>query len=1478
VNRALRFTAYILAGILVGLVLAIAVVQLLSRTGWGQARVRDLALGWLQDRVAGEVTLGRVSGGGLLSGVVIHDFAILDSLGRTFVRADSAEVAYDLMTLIGGSVVLDDATIYGPVVNLELLPGDTLWNFERIFPDTTPGRSTPSRSLIMFEQARILDGVVAIRRPWEPDDPPTVEDTARIIIEDVERGRVTVMRFEVEDAVFDRFIWETPLEEGKLVEVDRFRGSGYLWREPVVVQDLQGTITWVDSVISFEVPRFELPATRASAVGQVVLGQHDNRYDVRVDGQQLTFKDLQWLYPPLPEEGAGSLILRIQSQQPKGILFLAERARFTTPGTQMSGTLGIVAGDTLYFTAVDLRASPLDLNLIERLLPGGLPVEGLLIGTVEISGPLSALRTRGDMRLSQTDSDAPNEVRWAGTVDARGGLRVRGVRAEFAGLDLRVLQGIQSSPALHGRVTGTVEGSGDLASGLLFEAALSHEEGGRAATRVAGGGTVRMAGGRTVLELDLTAGAFTLEELGIWAPSLAGLRGDVEGPIRLSGSPDDLRITADLNTAAGALSFDGRVDRRGPVPRIEGQGTATTFQLRALSDSLPDARFTGKVAFDLAGRGLGDLTGPLRITLDTAAWSGIGIADARFAGSLADGVLTVDTLVGSSAGIRLNAEGAFGLVDGRTGTLHLAVAGEALESLEPQLFEDDGDPTRPRVGGQLQGDATLEGAISGFDIAAALLVGDWHWNDESGARAALTLSGEDLNGPDARLTAHLEADSLRLLGRGIDSVRVAGGYAAGVATVAAGAHRAGEALVRVAGAGRRVADGTLVNLAELTLGSGDSAWVLGDTASIRFGETGAVVDGFELTREDGAGSLVANGRLAWVNGPTLLSAAAVRPLDFRAELRRVPFHEFLRLVNRQAAGRGLVDGTVTIAGNARAPRIRADLGVDRLTWDDVVVERLTAAFAYDSSLITARVEAFQSDRRVLFGEGRIPADLRFTPANQRRLAETLQLGVQADSLPAALALGLLDGFSGVEGLLDGAIAASGTTREPVLSGALTLRRGAATWDATGVRYRNVIGTFQLVGDRVASVDVRAIATDPREDEAAGSARVTGTLDLTRFSDPGFDLTLHAQRLLAARRRDMDLTTTGEVRITGRYQAPRISGVLRIDGGAIYLDELYRQYLIVGLDDPSLLQAVDTALVAVQRLLPSPESPFLRNLIVTDATIEVGPGSWLRSREMNVEVSGELTVSLNRLSDDLTLSGTLTAIRGTYRLDYPPFARIFEVREGTVEFPGTPGVDPNLDITAAYEVRTPDGPLDVFAVLSGTLQNPRVALSSDEDQPYSESDLASFLFFGAPTYALNISSNLRSGDDADRVDWALNTFGFGYVASGLQTIAQSIGIVDYVGLTAAETLDGTQTTGLGGLLASTEIELGRYISPQLFVAYTQRLNSQVLNPGVRLEWRLSPQFTTELFWEDRFARAPAFGLEAVQQKKVFGFSLFREWGY
>ncbi|MGH7464841.1 MAG: translocation/assembly module TamB domain-containing protein, partial [Longimicrobiales bacterium] len=382
----------------------------------------------------------------------------------------------------------------------------------------------------------------------------------------------------------------------------------------------------------------------------------------------------------------------------------------------------------------------------------------------------------------------------------------------------------------------------------------------------------------------------------------------------------------------------------------------------------------------------------------------------------------------------------------------------------------------------------------------------------------------------------------------------------------------------------------------------------------------------------------------------------------------------------------------------------------------------------------------------------------------------------------------------------------------------------------------------------------------------------------------------ADGVYAARRRDVEARVTGEVLLGGRYTRPELSGELRIDQGALYIEELYRQYLLSGveLDDPTLLALVDTSLVAVRPFIAASQNPFMKNLRVRDMRVNVGADSWLRSRDMDVEVSGSVTVAFraadlpqDRRDEDLRLTGSLDVGRGTYTLYYPPLqSRRFQVRQGSINFPGTPGMDPNLAITAAYKARARGEPLDVLAIVSGTLQNPRVRLSSEVQPPISESDLASYLFFGVPTWEVANTGSGQQSRTMAGLGGALTPSVLGYASSGLQTLVQNAGLLDYVGFTTTESGVNRETdTGLSDFLAETQLEIGRYLTSDVYFGMSKRLGTSNLDAGARLEWRFLPEYSFELFAEDRLARAPAFGLrQETGLRKVYGFLLFREWGF
>jgi autotransporter translocation and assembly factor TamB len=267
--------------------------------------------------------------------------------------------------------------------------------------------------------------------------------------------------------------------------------------------------------------------------------------------------------------------------------------------------------------------------------------------------------------------------------------------------------------------------------------------------------------------------------------------------------------------------------------------------------------------------------------------------------------------------------------------------------------------------------------------------------------------------------------------------------------------------------------------------------------------------------------------------------------------------------------------------------------------------------------------------------------------------------------------------------------------------------------------------------------------------------------------------------------------------------------------------------------------------------------------------------------MDMEIAGTLAVTYDVARADVLLVGVLRAVRGSYTV----LGKRFDVQEGSVEFVGIPGIDPNLNVRARIRVRQQSAePLDIFAQVTGTLSAPRVELQSNADA-VGQSDLISYLLFGRPSYEL--ASGERAALDGAAGSFvgaglgAVGSVFSGAVSSRLGSVLATSWGLDYFAISEAG--------GVGwdiGAVSQTQVELGQYLSRDLFLVLAFQPVQVVgaTNPfatfGLRVEYTPTELATLELFWEDRFLRSRAVGFRdvAFRPQKILGLSFFMEWGY
>lgn len=1487
-----RLVRWVLATLGALALLAFGTVVFFTRTHPGQRLVLGEALERLRGAIAGEVRVADVSSRGLLGEVVLHGVRIADREGRPFLLADSLRARYGLLTLLSGGSVLTELSVWGGEVTVERLPGEKEWNVSRIFapllrPEPTAPREGAPRRIVLHD-VRLYGTGVAVRMPLEVGERPD----PRELVEPAPGGGgwLRVFRFAGIELVAPEVVVRDPRRPGRRVRLEELALTGRIWGEAFRIERARGVVEIRDTSIAFDLEELRLPGSRAAVQGSAAWGDTGLELDVDFTAHEVAFADLRWAAPRLPE-GRGRLAGRLHRDR-NGVRFMARGVDLTVGTSRVRGEFGAAMGRDLRLEGVALTLDPLELGVLARLLGRPLPVSGAVRGKVRADGSLRALAVQGRLTLQPGDGAGASTVEGHGTLHLEPPYGATELWAVLAPLDLGSLAALDPRMKLRGPGSARITVTGRLDRGLRFGMLFAHTPRELPPSRIEAEGEVRREAGDLVLAVDARAEPLSLTALAHFYPELA-LGGEVRGRIRLEGRLGDLGAAVRFETPAGPLALDARFDARDPGRRYVVSGVLDRFRLSEFSPRLSATTLTGRFQVEGSGTSKNSLRGRALAVLGRSRIEGIGVDTAHVAVRVEDGLAVVDTAFAVTRVASLEAGGSLALADNHAGTggLHVQVATDSLGNLAPFLFGHSAilqdtlsrmerralemrgvDPDTlargegHRIGGGLRAELTLVGSVTEFAADGRAELWSAHYGRDSVRHAVVRFRASSLPALQGPVSLQVEADSVRLYGRNFRQVTAELGYRRPGGSVAALLVRQGGDEVRVRGDFEVDAAGFSVELSELSFRFGEEVWALARPALLVRGEHGFRVRGFEI-----AGPGEPRVRIA---------AAGILPsrgaADFRLDVEALPLSRIARLVQLEGRGiAGVVNAHLDVAGSAGAPAMEASLAARELRYQGVVLSSLEGSFRYAGRRLSGGLDAWIGGRKVFTAAGTVPLDLAFVDVADRTPAEPVDVTITVDSFPAATVLSFFEEFQDVTGVFGGRLRVGGQPDSLEFEGEVRLAEGGARLEALGPRYSDAEGVFRLSPDRRLHVNA--------EVRSRGLARVAGIVALDRLDDPAFDLDISATGFQGVDRPDMTAVVGGRVTLRGSYRRPVVTGSMEVEGGVLWLREFERGLEVVDLSDPALFSVVDTALVSEPAVIAESQNPFLQNLRV-DVDLAVRHDTWLRSPEMNVEITGDLAVSYDRTNRRLALVGELRAARGSYTA----FGRHFRVAGGTIEFVGSPDVNPNLDIQAVYRLRGAEGePLTITATLGGTLREPRLTLTSDAQPPISQSDLVSYLLFGRPTYALASGESTLLGQRVSSsllgaaAEAAVST-GLGAAASQIEALlVQDLGI-DYFSITPAVDPVGTAPQDARASALRSQVELGQYIAQDVFLVLLYRLGalSQTPFPGARIEWRFADFWTAEAFAEDRFSREPLSGFSelAFRLSKVYGIFVYRDWGY
>ncbi|MGI8509837.1 MAG: translocation/assembly module TamB domain-containing protein [Gemmatimonadaceae bacterium] len=1508
-------------------IIVVGAVLVLTRTDLGHERVRRLAVSQLSKLAHGQVSIGGVSGN-ILNGATFTDVTITDSSGASFIKADSVSASYSLSNLLHKRIYLNDVRLVNPTVVISRKTGG-IWNYDRIFPrDTVKHVPAPPPSLgswVTLRNLTIVSGHVTVKSPWVASDTltPTQRDSAiKFVLGPGTKSRLNVVRADTGfQKVSDfRDIYgkmpllriEDPNNKRQIFDVATLRMTAEPLKPPEVrVTDLRGRFLVLDDSLYFSGIDAALASSRLSGSGRYRFSNDNLR--LRLHADTVATNDLLWIDPTIPQNGTGKLDFALDWVG-KTSDYQATNATMAVAGATLSGKLGIMVTDTLAFHNTDMRFTHLDTRTIQQLFPTvKSPTPGYLTGRMAVTGGFGAMHVDGDVAFDDPRTGRTRVVA-LGTVGASlGVLRASDLHLTLEPFQVALVHSVAPTLPVGGTITGNAILNGSSDSKLAVSGDITHDATtGR--SRVVGSAVYGAGKPVPLVNANLRFLPLSLATVARFAPA-TGLQGTVTGPVKLSGPMRNLALTANLSTTdGGSIAAHGTLDLVAQQKGYDLAMSANLFNASSISTKAPST----SISADVTARGAGFDPATLRTVatahVTTSRYDSVAVDSAIVRVAAANGIVTVDTLVANVPGGYANVSGEFGLTGAHVGTLHYVAAVDSLGRFSRFLANpsDTGAvPPRPGILSQRVSRARadslrvaqateVERAVTGkrmprtvVDTPAAIARSTFAGSVRAEGTATGNIHTFNLNGtasgknivafgssvgaanakyawntafsPQSHVSLNLNATNVFAAGFALDTVALTAGYQKPNGTVSLVIHQDSSRVYTVGAAYALNKVRNDLRLDNMKLRFDTTVYVTTQPSLIHFGSAGVEVDHFELTSPQG-------GRL-YVDGSVPTNGNA----DLSIHITQFDVGNIVALLQSDIAARGLVSVDLHAQGTRANPAFSGAFGLTRFSYGGRSTPELHGTVDYQNQTLRTNTEANrEGEGAIVRARGTVPVNLAFSGVTGSRVPRdrAIDVRINTDSLPLNLVPELSTSVTNLTGTALANFTVAGTVNNPIVNGRLALRDGRMRVVPLGITLANMAGNVRLLRDTVV-IDSLVATSD-------GPIHISGGVGIRTLAQPSFALKLTARNAEVVDNEMGDIHARADIAVQGPYNNVDVTGSTRIIKGVVYIAEPTGKTL-VGAGDPALYSVIDTAITSEQQLFPT-QSPLLANLRMQVA-VAVSRDVFVRSKDANIELytDGPLRVSVNRAQNSLALDGVLLSDRGEYRFQ----GRRFQIDRGSAVFTNSPTLNPILQVTGQYNIQVPA--VTIRIIISGTLDQPKIALESDAQPPLSQTELLSYLAFGRSSSSLlqQGGSGLTTGGGGSG-----NLVGAGAAFAAKQVGAAALGAVtDQISGNAARSLGADYfnlapadvSLDAGSFLRGTQVEFGKYLQTRTFLQLQVRPDPASLpRPGFQLVHRFNPRagYRIEASFEPRYllTEPTLQPVQTPQTTSAFGLFLVREWRY
>ncbi len=1376
-RRSLQVVAFICTLVVGTASMAVIVTQ----TTWFKEWLRGFIVRQAEDYVNGRLSIGRLDGN-LFFGVELEDVDVTMN-GKTVVDIKDVGVNYNVLTLLGGGLVLDTITINQPVFRIENT--ETGWNIAHLIKARTPDPDEPkNRRTLEIGEIGVTDGTIYL------EDKP-VGTSGMVVPPRLER--------------FDASVGITSNEDELTIDINHV--SLLAPDSDFQINDLSGVIRRTANAVTLENVSLRTEETSLRVTGTVhnVEGKAPT-LDVKASSDKLTMSEIAKLLPVLAPFHMQPAF-EITAKGPLDRMAVDVNVREANLGNLIgelivdaNGSDKRIAGDVTmnHFNMAPLIPPTVSKGGVETptsiksditgqaQIDIGLPsADQKLNGTYAVQASRVSfmgyeardLKARGridDRRVRVVNGSA---AAYGGRATANGTLDIAPLALDLTGrannIDLRnlppvfaVVKGVPSNL----QFTYTLNGRNDVYSGdatldASTVAGASIAEG-LTAQFTFGGGAPEYGAQGQVSNLDV-------QQVGR-AFSIAVLQEE-----RFKSR---LNATFDLKGSGGGITYPLTLDATGTAVDSEIFGASfprvdftTNFgggdlRVKAIGQfaHLDPAIVTSNTRLEGALDGAVDVNTTIRgyangVTVDSFDASGrVNIANSTLGGLKIDSAVVDGTYANrageinqfSIVGPDINATGKGAIALNQTGASNLTA------HLESATLERIGELVGQPLNGAAVIDATVTGNATALE-ATGMLQGS---NIGYGETKALSLKSDfsvsvpDLTPARSTIQAKSEATFVEIGGQRITGLTADTTYAESQLKFNATAQE-GKRQLTANGSAVFHPDHREIHLGHLALQSEMIRWETppGSEATIQYAPNRIAVENLRLVSGDQR--IEADGV---IGSPT-------ETLRVRADNVDVSQLDQLFLGDQRLAGRLTADGRVS--GTTSAPRVEGQFSLTQGAFRQFTFESFGGTVDYAGRGMNVDVKLQQTPMAWIAAKGYAPLSLlQPTPPGAPghedaapASGEEIDLQVSSSQIDLGIVQGFTSYVTDVTGVLVANVKVTGSGYDPHLDGAIDIKGGSFAVPELGTRFTGFDTRIDLTRDALTISEMRIM------DAKNHLMTVGGTLAVHERAVGAVDVKVQSRHFEIIQNSVASMNLDTDLRITGELRAPRIVGSLDVDNGSVDISRL--------LEEASNPYSTDPVLTVTGEVVPPgaaspfkslydaldlevgvgvPSSLVLRgtNLRPVDATIDVG--------DINVTVGGAVQVR-KAPGGVIRLTGEVNTVRGSYTFQ----GRRFEIlRDGRIRFDGTDQIDPILDLRARRVISA----VETFIRVQGTMTMPELVFSSNP--PMDQAEILSLIVFNASI------NELGEGQQASLAERAGALAG-GYLTNGLsQSIGQALRLDEF----------------------------------------------------------------------------------------------------